>query len=378
MSNKTPRRSFFKTAAAGSALLASSSTVSAKRKKYSRKSPSSTELIEIGVITCGVYSHADPAWGRPMNPPLGEEQGTIWPRTTGMVMTMVWDPDPKLAEEFAKKYDVKVVKNYYDMVDKVDAVMISDFFCARWFPQLAKPYLEAGMPVMIDRPLALSLKEARETLELSKKHNAPIIVPSSDEMMYETVRLSYKLNKLLENGATITGAMALEKCNEYPAHGLHGIYKLHRLLNPDVVEAGLLADKWWGFSSAFMTWRCAQEGKKPDYYVGINMANERDTFGWAVISTDQGRVADYDDVPGETFEIYKNLFIPPCLEFAKMIESGKMPQTHDYILKKTVTVLTGFYSHMEKNGEMVKCADFPEDWMAPEIRPDRMNGEIFR
>lgn len=377
MSGYKSRRKFFKTAAASSALLASAPKAHAKRKKYLRKSPASTDLMEIGVITCGKYSHADPAWGIPMNPPLGEEQGVIWPRTTGMVMTMIWDPDPELAGNFAKKYDVKVVKNYYDMVDRVDAVMISDFYCARWFPRLAKPYLEAGMSVLIDRPLALSLREAKETLELSKKHNAPLMVPSSDEMMYETVRLRYKLKKLLDNGAHITGAMALETCNEYPAHGLHAIYKLHTLLKPKVIAAGLLADKWWGFRSAFMTWRCQQENK-PDYYVGINMTNERDTFGWAVISTNQGRVADYDDVPGDIFALYKNLFIPPCYEFAKMIETGKMPQTHEYILGKTITVLTGFYSHCEKDGHMVKCADLPEDWLAPEIRPDRISGEIFK
>ena len=112
--------------------------------------------------------------------------------------------------------------------------------------------------------------------------------------------------------------------------------------------------------------------------MGINMTNERDTFGWAVISTNQGRVADYDDVPGDLFALYKNLFIPPCYEFAKMIETGKMPQTHEYILEKTITVLTGFYSHCEKDGHIVKCADLPEDWLAPEIRPDRISGEIFR
>ena len=375
---ETPsRRSFLKMASTSGALLVSIPEAHAKRKKFTRKSPSSVELIEVGVITCGEYSHADPGWGIPMNPPLGEERGVVWPRLTGMVMTMVWDPDPELAEAFAKKYGVKVVKNYYDMVDKVDAVMISDFYSTGWFPQLSKPYLEAGMPVMIDRPLALSLNEAKEVLDLSKKHNAPLMVPSSDEMMHETVRLRYKLKKMLDEGAVITGAMALETTNEYPAHGIHGIYKLHTVLQPKVVSVSLQADKWWGFKSAFFTMKCMQENDRY-YYAGMNLTNERDTFGWLTVSTNKGRVADYDDVPGDVFSLYKHLFLPTCLEFARMIETGKMPQTHEYILDKTITFLTGFYSHREKNGLMVNCADLPADWRAPEIRPDRMSDDIFK
>ncbi|MFC1691958.1 Gfo/Idh/MocA family oxidoreductase [Candidatus Latescibacterota bacterium] len=377
MSETPSRRSFLKTASTTGVLLASTRKAQAKRKIYTRKSPSSVEMIEVGVITCGEYSHADSAWGIPMNPPLGEELGIVWPRLTGMVMTMIWDPDPELAEAFAKKYDIKAVKNYYDMVDKVDAVMISDFYSAGWFPQLSKPYLEASMPVMIDRPLALSLREAKEVLDRSKKYNAPLMVPSSDEMMHETVRLRYNLKKKLDEGAVITGAMALETTNEYPAHAIHGIYKLHTVLQPKVVAVSLQADKWWEFKSAFFTMRCSHENNR-DYYAGMNLTSERDTFGWLVVSTNMGRVADYDDVPGDVFSLYKNLFLPPCLEFARMIETGEMPQTHEYILEKTITFLTGFYSHCEKNGLMVNCADLPGDWRAPEIRSDRISDDIFK
>ena len=80
MSVTSSRRSFLKTAAAGSALLASTHQVHAERKRYKRKSPASTELMEIGMITTGGYSHAD-VWAKAMNPPLEEFKGDYLPLT---------------------------------------------------------------------------------------------------------------------------------------------------------------------------------------------------------------------------------------------------------------------------------------------------------
>ena len=138
--------------AAGGAVLGAAAPASANRKPFKRKSPSSTELIEVGIITCGYYSHIESIWGRLINP-IGEDgNGTYWPRQSGMVMTMVWDPDREAAGKFAQKYNIKVVKNYYDMVDKVDGVIMSDYYATGWWPQLSKPYLEAGIPALINRP----------------------------------------------------------------------------------------------------------------------------------------------------------------------------------------------------------------------------------
>ena len=58
MSNTT-RRSFLKTAVAGGAVAASGQEAQAKRSRYKRKSPASTELIEVGVITCAYFSHIE-------------------------------------------------------------------------------------------------------------------------------------------------------------------------------------------------------------------------------------------------------------------------------------------------------------------------------
>ena len=378
---KSPsRRSFLSTSAlAGGAVLGAASSASAREKPFRRKSPSSTELIEVGVITCGYYSHIEDIWGRLINP-IGDENGTFWPRQTGMVMTMVWDPDREAAEKFAKKYDVKVAKNYYDMVDKVDVVILSDYYATGWWPQLSKPYLEAGMPSLINRPFALSLKEAKEMIARSKQFNAPILVPSSDETMLETIQARHRVKQKLDEGGQITGVMAFEPCGEYPAHGVHGIYNIYTIIEPDVIAAGLYAEKWWewGLDGAMMNWLVKGKDGAPNYYVAIRMSQEPDTNGWVMISTTKGRVYSPNDHEGDVFTRYRNMFLSTVIEFERMIESGKMPQTYEHIMGKTTTYLTGFYSQQEKGGNLVPCADLPESWRGPQVMPNRIPDDIFK
>ena len=381
MGKSSRRRFLAQGAIAGGVLFgADSAKALGERPKYKRKSPASVELMEVGIITCGYYSHIEDIWGIFLNPPLTEKNGTFWPRQTGMVMTTVWDPDPKAAEVFAKKYDVKIAKNYYDMVGKVDGVILSDYYATGWWPQLSKPYLESGMPSLINRPFALSLNEMNEMVNRAKEHNAPILVPSSDETMLETIRARHRVQMLLDKGGHVTGAMAFEPCDEYAAHGVHSIYNLYTILKPNVIAANLIADKWWewGDKGAMMNWLVKGDGKNPDYSVAIRMSTEADTNGWVEISTNTGRVFENNDNEGDVFTRYRNLFVPTMIDFQKMIETGKQPQTFEHIIGKTTTFLTGFYSHMEKKGAMVSCADVPADWRGPQVMPDRIPNDIFK
>ncbi len=376
MKKNNTRRTFFKSMTAGGAFLAAASKSHAKRNAFKRSSPSSNEMIEVGIITCGSYTHIQGSWGIFLNPPKEKHRGEMWPKATGMVMTMVWDPDPEVAKSFAEKFDVKVAKNYYDMVDKVDAVIFSGFHECGWWPQLTKPYLEAGLPCLINRPFALSIREAKEMIERSKKYNAPIYVPSAFETRLETTQLRRDLVRLLEDGANIVGGFSHQTTREYPAHGVHGIYGMYSILEPKVKAVNLQTDKWWEFKSAFMTWRCEQEDFN-DYYVGFNMGT-KSTLAWRKILTTKGTIQDDINGGGDITTRFMTHNYPNMFQFEKMIETGEMPQTHDYIMGKTIAFLTGFYSHCEKNGLMVNCADLPEDWRAPEVHPDRISDEIFK
>ena len=373
------RRSFFGSAIAGSAAIGATSTALAKRGPFRRKSPSSVEMIEVGIVCTGGYNHMSSMWNLYTNPPVEEHPNRgFWPRSTGMVATLCWDPDRENADEWGKQNDVKVVDNYYDMVDKVDAVIFADYSATAWFPQLTRPYLEAGIPCLINRPFALSLKDANEMIERAKQNNTPIFVPSAFESRMEVVRQKNNLKMLLEDGAKIQGVFQDNASHEYAAHGCHGIYNVHEVLEPEVKSVGFQTDNVWReYNTAMMTLRCGQKDGH-DYFAAIKMGGTYRSMGSQTIITNKGRLFEHYDRAGGFIEQLRWHNYPGIFNFARMIETRKMAQTHDHILAKTKTILTGFYSTLEKNGQMVDVADLPESWQAPDWDPDRMNGVTFK
>ena len=61
----------------------------------------------------------------------------------------------------------------------------------------------------------------------------------------------------------------------------------------------------------------------------------------------------------------------------RMFETREMPQSYDYMLKKTRIFLAGFKSHLEHNGGLVSVDDLPDDWEAPNPYPDWIDSSIF-
>jgi hypothetical protein len=371
------RRSFFGSAIAG-ASIAATSTAHAKRAPFRRKSPSSMELIEIGVVCTGGYNHMKQIWNLYMNPPVGKEaRGGYWPRSTGMVATHCWDPDPDDAVEWGRDNDAKVVDNYYDMLDKVDAVIFADYSACGWFPQLTKPYLEAGLPCLINRPFALSMKDAKEMIARSKEFDTPIFVPSAFESRMEVVRQKNDLKQLREDGAIIHGAFQSNVSHEFMAHGCHGVYNVHEVLEPDVMSVGFQTDgDWREYNTAMLTMRCGQAGGH-DYFVAIKMGGDYRSRGSLTVITDKGRLYEHYGNPGGGYETLRVHQYPGLFLFNRMIENREMPQTHEHILAKTKTMLTGIYSNQEKNGQMVDIAELPETWRAPDWNPERMTNVEF-
>jgi len=80
-------------------------------------------------------------------------------------VTHVWTQEKKLSEHVAQAARIEtIVNNFTDMVGKVDGVLLARDD-AKNHVQYALPFLEAGIPIYIDKPLALSVKEASYLIE---------------------------------------------------------------------------------------------------------------------------------------------------------------------------------------------------------------------
>jgi len=389
MENIQTHRSFFgKTVAAGSAAFAFAGHAKAQK----RTAYPTVELLKIGVIAVGENSHMNYSIWPPIFNPVEPES---WPvRSTRMAITQVWDSRPEVAEAFARKYKCETVKNYYDMVGKVDGMIFAGFNESKWWPQLTKPYLEAGIPCVINRPFALSMKKAHEIVERSRKYNTPIMAFEDREYIKEVDVARQKARDIIKSGKSILGVTSDNSAGyEYPAHGIHGLNFLVSVLGCDVERVSLQADGWWrspvpGLSKQ-MQWGLLSlqyRGIKFDDEIVQNkpfVASQQQLTGYGSNGCIRlyytGGWTDIENYweAGESMNRLNFYFFPAIIRMQKMFETREMPKDYDFILNKTKIFLTGFKSHLEHNGAMVRVDDLPVDWEAPTPYPDWIDESIF-
>ncbi|MEJ1935652.1 Gfo/Idh/MocA family oxidoreductase, partial [Nostoc sp. NIES-2111] len=80
----------------------------------------------------------------------------------GARVTHVWTQDRAVSEHVAQASRIdRVVDRPEDMIGSVDGVLLARDDAER-HPLLAAPFLDAGLPIYIDKPLALSGRDARK------------------------------------------------------------------------------------------------------------------------------------------------------------------------------------------------------------------------
>jgi predicted dehydrogenase len=116
-----------------------------------------------------IFNGYDPAamedCGFPVIPRYLEQQKFPQDAITDAKVTHVWAQDITIASHIAKASLIdNVVDHYSDMVGNVDGVLLARDDADMHY-EFAIPFLEAGIPVYVDKPLALTVAEARKILD---------------------------------------------------------------------------------------------------------------------------------------------------------------------------------------------------------------------
>lgn len=338
--------------------LAGSTPGVAQRRRFARKSPSSAELMEIGILTATPgMTHINSLWGPLINPP-----GSPWTRLTGMVMTRVWDKDPQVAAAFTKKYGCRAVRRFDDMAGKVDGVILSDFISAHSFYELARPYLEAGTPIFINRPFAYSMRRAKMITDLSRKTGTPIMCGDTHEYVKEVNIVRDRVKEM----EPLMGVHATNSMSDYPSHGIHGIYWLHACLGGGVRAVSYITPDWRTPNGLCVLEYGPRVKDGQVFYAGLHQIVPTATNASITLYGRQSRSFRLDFMWEKSeWDRMVLMFLQPVLAMQKMFETGVMPESHDLILDKTRVFLAGFYSAAEKGGAPVKVDELPEEWTAP-------------
>lgn len=147
--------------------------------------------------------------------------------------------------EQLRSYGVEIVERPEELLDKVDAICIESVD-GSVHRERARMFLEAGMPVYIDKPFTCSLADALELARLASAKGTPLFSSSSLRYGLEVVALK---EKTTDYGAVL-GADAYSPASLHPRnpglfhYGIHAVETLFALMGPGcvAVQAATTAD----------------------------------------------------------------------------------------------------------------------------------------
>ncbi len=137
---------------------------------------------------------------------------------------------PPYREKLAS-YGVALVERPEDLIGQVDAVMVESQQ-GRAHLERARIFLEAGLPVYVDKPFAETVAEADAMIALAKKNGVPLMSCSS--LRYDPA-VTAALEKRNEWGALLSAdvwtSASLHEGNPGMLHyGIHGVEMLYAVM----------------------------------------------------------------------------------------------------------------------------------------------------
>lgn len=125
------------------------------------------------------------------------------PEFSDVEVVGVYSDERDAAEALAKRFNTTVLDNFDSAKGLVDGIIITARHGDNHL-KYARPYIESGIPMFMDKPITISEDEALELAELLHKHNCPVTGGSSlakEEFVCELAEDA----KNLTDGKTVGG-----------------------------------------------------------------------------------------------------------------------------------------------------------------------------
>jgi len=367
--SSTRRRDFLKKAAGvvgaasvAAGTLSQAQTAKKDKKDTEEKKDKSNRKLRIGVFGLD-YSFWSGLWNELLLP-HGEFTGT---GILNMEMTCVWDKDTKKAEEFAAKNGCEAVKTYDGMLGKVDGIINGELYNVPWQHLLLKPYLEAGVPCYLSRPWSSCIRDMNSMLELSAKHNAPIIATNT----YEHYSEGESLQNEVKNIGPIQAAFATCTAGDHPH--FHIPYMMKRILGFDNESVSVVSNdiKKIAYMNVNHVYP-AKEGQ-PSYVLSMNANVSAYIFSLTIVGKNGTITAN---MPASTNYMWR--FASQLFDMQKTFDTKTNYQPLDVVRKKFESCIAEYYSHYEKGGAPVKVGTVPQDWTYPLWKPNWYDNSDFK
>lgn len=139
--------------------------------------------------------------------------------------TCIWGQEPARTQEVAEKALIDhIVTSLDEMIGQVDAVMVEDRH-GGLHAEHALPFLERGIPVFVDKPLALSLADCGRIIATANANDAWLTSFSSLRTCASTESLARQVNEIGE----IRSAQFAGPCDFESEYGGAFFYGTHTI-----------------------------------------------------------------------------------------------------------------------------------------------------
>jgi len=328
--------------------------------------------LRVGAMCVGDGSFWSYSWGDILSPsgkPVNQD--TLGTGVLRMEVTHVWDVNTGAAEKFAAQMGAKAVRRYDGMAGQVDAVAMGGFYEIPWQHRLARPYIEAGIPMYLGRPFAYSLRDIDGLLDIAAKHNTPIIATD----LYEHLHSVWTLGSRLGNVGDIECVHATTLTADYPMR-FHVQFMLPKIFGFDISRIALFTDN--PNQSSYLTGTYLYPGRegRPPFPCTVSMTPRGDLYSFSIIGSKGIETERLPQVPEWRNDLMAH-HLPLLIDMQRTFE-GRNYEPLDLIRKKTEFFLTGFYSAAERGGAPVDVGAVPQDWRARPARPDWVSEAVFK
>jgi predicted dehydrogenase len=253
--------------------------------------------------------------------PLGEV------RIPGARVTHLWTDDPADAPRVAEASRIEhVVARPEEVIGHVDAAIISTDDGTDHVRR-ARPFVEAGLPVFVDKPMATTIPELRQFLAW---HREGKVILSTSGMRYSPeMRLTAEQRAHIGDLRWITAFT----CKTWERYGIHALEAVAPLLGPGFLTAQTHSDT--GGDIVQLTHRSG---------VRVTLGALHDAYG------SFGAVHLYGtggDLPLKMTDTY-HAFRAQLVAFIEMLRTGTRPLPFEETVELMAVLIAGLRSRAER------------------------------
>lgn len=256
-------------------------------------------------------------------------------RILGARVTHVWTDNPDDAPKVAAASKIEnVVARPEDVIGQVDAVIIGTDD-GHEHARRAGPFLDAGLPVFVDKPLAINVPDLNQFI---RWHKAGKVFLSSSNMRYAP-----ETKQILRQKAQLGELRWITTCTSktWERYAIHALEALWPIVGPGFL--GVRTESRPGSDIAYLTHKSG---------VQINLAAIHDAVGSYGALHVFGTKGNLAVTCWDTYTAFRN----QLCAFIEMLRTGERPYPLGETVELMAVIIAGLRSR-DRAGELVAVSD---------------------